>query len=306
MNSILKKLRKIFGESEANHTLNVTPVHNLAEYLEYAAKNTALYQQRWKLELGLCASGVEFTTSGFCFPCKKTVAFKTDFLYSYTNINGKPVPNWRERVLCPDCAMNNRTRASIQLLTETLKARENSRIYLAEQVTPLYAALKTRFTALMGSEYLADKVAFGVVDERGVRNESITKLTFQDHALDYILNFDVLEHVPDVAAALREIYRCLAINGTLLLSVPFMPGEQRTRVRAQINRLGEIEHLMAPQYHGDPIADAGCLCFQDFGWELLDQMRDLGFVDVNMLLYWSDTLGYYGIEQMMITARRAT
>lgn len=33
-------------------------------------------------------------------------------------------------------------------------------------------------------------------------------------------------------------------------------------------------------------------------------MRDVGFVDVNMLLYWSDPLGYYGMEQMMIIARK--
>lgn len=301
---MLRKLRQILGASTTNHILSVTLVRNLAEYLEHAVQNTALYQQRWKQELELCASGVEFTSSGFCFHCKSTVSFTTDFLYSYTNINGKPIPNWRERVLCPNCAMNNRTRASIQLLIETLGAKKNSRIYLAEQVTPLYTALKARFTMLIGSEYLADKVPFGSTDKCGVRNESITKLTFQDRAFDYILNFDVLEHVPDVAAALREIYRCLAINGTLLLSVPFMSGGQSTRVRAQINHTGEIEHLMQPQYHGDPVADAGCLCFQDFGWELLDQMRNLGFVDVNMLLYWSDALGYYGIEQMMITARK--
>lgn len=33
-------------------------------------------------------------------------------------------------------------------------------------------------------------------------------------------------------------------------------------------------------------------------------MRDVGFVDVNILLYWSDPLDYYGMEQMMIITRK--
>ncbi len=301
---MLQTLKKFFGADDPNHRLGVSRVRNLAEYREHAKKNNIVYQRRWQQELQLCAAGVDFTTPGFCYPCKTRVAFRTDFLYSSATVHGKPVPNWRERVLCPKCEMNNRTRASIQLLDETLRAHPQSKVYIAEQVTPLYAALKRRFPALVGSEYLADKVPLGASDARGVRNESITKLTFQDNTFDYILNFDVLEHVPDISAGLLEIYRVLAPNGTLLLSVPFLPGEQNTSVRARINNQGEIVHLMAPQYHGDPIADTGCLCFQDFGWDLLDQMRAIGFNDVNMLLYWSDALGYYGVEQMMITAKK--
>ena len=200
--------------------------------------------------------------------------------------------------------MNNRTRASIQILTQTLAAHRRSHIYIAEQVTPLYGALKKKFKNLIGSEYLGEKVAFGSHDERGVRNESITKLTFSANTFDYILNFDVLEHVPDVSLALHEIHRVLAKNGTLLLTVPFLPGETKTRVRATTNADGSIAHMLEPQYHGDPIADAGCLCFQDFGWDLLDQMRAIGFTHVEMLLYWSAELGYFGVEQMMIVGKK--
>jgi len=200
--------------------------------------------------------------------------------------------------------MNNRTRASIQILEETLQASKLSHIYIAEQVTPLYGALKKRFPNLVGSEYLGDKIVWGEKDARGVRNESITKLTFASNTFDYILNFDVLEHVPDVNSALNEIYRVLKPSGTLLLSVPFLPGEYPTSVRAKLDDDGNLIHLQTPQYHGDPIHEAGCLCFQDFGWELLDQMRAIGFVKVSMLLYWSDLLGYYGVEQMMIVGRK--
>ncbi len=302
---MLQYLRKFFRPQVQQRRLSVTQVRDLAAYQQHAESNALTYRDRWLLELQLAATGSDFATPGFCFPCNRDVQFRTDFLYSSAVVNGKPVPNWRERVLCPECQMNNRTRASIQILDEVLGAKKTAKVYVAEQVTPLYAALKARHPLLIGSEYLGDKVAAGDCDERGVRNESITKLTFPDNGFDYILNFDVLEHVPDVSSGLREIYRTLAINGTLLLSVPFLPGKQTTQIRARLNAIGEIEHLMAPQYHGDPIADAGCLCFQDFGWDLLEQMRELGFVDVRMMLYWSDTLGYYGVEQMMIAGTKS-
>jgi hypothetical protein len=83
-----------------------------------------------------------------------------------------------------------------------------------------------------------------------------------------------------------------------------MPHEQATRVRAKMSQDGVVTHLLPPQYHGDPVSDSGCLCFQDFGWELLDQMRAIGFRRAEMLLYWSDTLGYYGVEQMVISAEK--
>jgi hypothetical protein len=37
---------------------------------------------------------------------------------------------------------------------------------------------------------------------------------------------------------------------------------------------------------------------------LLDQIRAIGFSRAEMLLYWSDTVGYYGVEQMVISAEK--
>jgi SAM-dependent methyltransferase len=163
-------------------------------------------------------------------------------------------------VLCK-CLLNNRTRASIQILEEILGATRSDRIYVAEQVTPLFVTLAKRFPKLIGSEYLAAKVPFGACDERAVRNESVTKLTFQDNSFHYVLNFDVLEHIPNPEEGLREIHPVLAPGGKLLLSVPFLPMRQETQVRAEIAANGNIRHLMEPQYHGDPVSESGCLCF---------------------------------------------
>lgn len=46
------------------------------------------------------------------------------------------------------------------------------------------------------------------------------RLPFRDAAFDRVLAAEVLEHLPDDAAALRELYRVLAPGGLLALSVP--------------------------------------------------------------------------------------
>jgi SAM-dependent methyltransferase len=281
----------------------IVRVHSLAEYETNLRAMESTYRDRWRLELTLCEGGTPFSTVGQCYPCNKQVQFETDFQYSSHMVKGIKIPNWRERVLCP-CLLNNRTRASVHILEQVLGARAAHTLYVAEQVTPLYATLEKRFPRLTGSEYLGNRIPFGETDTRGVRNESITHLTFGDHSFDYVLNFDVLEHIPNPEAGLGEIHRVLKPNGHLLLSVPFLQNQLANQLRARINSSGEVEYLLPPQYHGDPISDAGCLCFQDFGWELLDQMRAIGFRDVAMLLYWSPKYGYYGIEQMIITAKR--
>lgn len=289
--------------SPANHKLMVKTADTLKSYRTHLEANQTSHDARWTQELELARGQIPFTVSGWCYPCQKNVEFRVDFEYSSTRINGSLVPNWRERVLC-SCELNNRTRASIQIIDEILSAKSHHQIYIAEQVTPLYRMLKTRFPNLVGSEYLGGKIPFGRYDDRGVRNESITKLTFPDNTFDIALNFDVLEHIPDPEVGLAEIFRVLKPDGKLLLSVPFMPHEQATRVRAKMAPDGDVTHLLPPQYHGDPVSDSGCLCFQDFGWELLDQMRAIGFRRAEMLLYWSDTLGYYGVEQMVISAEK--
>jgi hypothetical protein len=49
----------------------------------------------------------------------------------------------------------------------------------------------------------------------------------------------------------------------------------------------------------------GSLAFYHFGWELLQCMRALGYVDVRACQYWSRDLGYLGRDQLIFFARRA-
>ena len=62
-----------------------------------------------------------------------------------------------------------------------------------------------------------ENLAFVVMDAE--------RLPFSNGRLNTVLFLEVLEHVPDDAAALCEVHRVLAPGGRLVLSVPVPPGE---------------------------------------------------------------------------------
>ena len=139
----------------------------------------------------------------------------------------------------------------------------------------------------------------------GIRNEDATRLTFADAQFDVVLSFDVFEHVPDFRAAFREACRILAPGGTLLFTAPFDRGSEVTVTRARLSATGAIEHLLEPEYHGDPNGpDGRILCFQHFGWDVISMLAEAGFAHAEGRFLWSRRLGYLGEEQALFLAKK--
>ena len=145
-----------------------------------------------------------------------------------------------------------------------------------------------------GADAVGDDTAGGHINEQGVRHESATSLTFPDASFDRYLSFDVFEHIPDYSKAFKEAARVLRPGGKLVFTVPFNPGLQEHQIRAQVLPDGEIEHILPPEYHGDPMSQAGVLCFQIFGWDILDDLKHSGFETAAAYLYYSRQYGYLG------------
>jgi SAM-dependent methyltransferase len=186
-------------------------------------------------------------------------------------------------------------RASIHLLLWALGPEPRTRIYLTEQITALYRWVKLRFPDAVGSEYLRDGTRRGSFSRRGVRHEDLTALSFPDESFDAVISLEVMEHIPDFRSAFSECARVLKPKGKLLLSVPFHYGPdhiQRARVRVD----GTIEHLLPPEYHGDPLDPHGCLCFHHFGWDVLDFLKAAGFSQATACSIWSKELAYMACE----------
>ncbi|MFZ2726957.1 MAG: class I SAM-dependent methyltransferase [Methylococcaceae bacterium] len=262
-------------------------------YLDFTAFETNL----------LPKTPIDFNVNGFCYVCQKPVDFLVDFKFSRP-INDIATPNWRERLVCPSCRLNNRMRATIHIFEQECQARRNTSIYLTEQTTTLYKWFKQNYSDVYGSEYLGTSIAYGSYNGKGIRNEDITKLSFNDASFDYILSFDVFEHIPDYQAALLQCLRCLKPKGQLLFSVPFIKSAEQTLVRAYIDKNGVLQHLLKPEYHGDPINAEGCLCFYHFGWDIIKVLNEIGFIEVNALLYHSIDYAYLGGEQIIFSATK--
>ena len=276
---------------------------------EYAAAVSAMPEvmaRRREIESSLIPLDRDtFELAAHCAVCGAVERFSCSFMFSTARLpDGRRIPNWREHLDCRRCGFTNRLRACLHVLYQELSPAADARLYVTEQVTPLFDWIRERHPNAVGSEYLGDDFASGEL-VKGVRHEDIQNLSFDDEAFDFILSFEVLEHVPREKRALAELARCLSPSGVLVLTAPFHEDRDSHEVRAVLHEDGTVEHLLPPEYHGNPVdPEGGSLCFRYFGWSLMDDLRDAGFAEAEVLFYWSRNLGYLGDTNAIIVARK--
>lgn len=140
---------------------------------------------------------------------------------------------------------------------------------------PLAAFLRRMARSAALSEYFADAEPGSL--RAGVRCEDVQRLTYADSSFDLVTHTEVLEHVPDDARAFAELLRVLKPGGLMLFTVP-MHGGPQTVERARLVD-GHVVHLLEPVHHLDPLRHEGILAFRDYGSDILDRLRDAGFVE---------------------------
>lgn len=292
--------------SKDHFTMVYNQISSFDEYQQYKIQMEPIYKKRLQIEKLLAMNGKPFEIEGYNGIIQKKVKYSVDFLYSYSEYEGVRLPNWRESCVCSETNLNNRQRATIQFILSRGfgDLLRTGSVYITEQTTPYFQFLKNMNPNIMGSEYLGYDKKPGVVI-KGVRHEDITNLTFKDSLFDMLITNDVLEHVPEYYKAYSEIYRVLKSGGILILTVPFHLDKHEHTIRATLNEDGTINHILPPEYHGDPInPEGGILCFQVFGWKLLDELKEAGFCKVSIYFYWSLVHGFLGREQMVIVGEK--
>jgi len=109
--------------------LEVTRIGSYADYMRYIDRHEKVRMERIAYEKKLIpVVPHEFFLDAFCYVCNKQVKLKVDFLYCHEEGRVK-IPNWRERLVCPSCTLNNRVRATLHIFEQECLPGEYSSIY---------------------------------------------------------------------------------------------------------------------------------------------------------------------------------
>lgn len=249
-----------------------------------------------------------FSFPAYCSVCGYVTTMRLDWRFAANDEASPSIhPAWTETIFCSKCGLNSRMRALVDFLRTKCDLKKIQRAYIAEQVTPLYRKLKQVIPSLIGSEYLGADYRSGTIHldlkhKRRVRHEDLTSLSFPDNTFNLVMTLDVFEHIPNYKKAFAELLRVLSPGGVLVFTIPFFSDMEVTRIRATITSSGDVVHHLPPEFHGNPLSLEGSLCFQNFGWDILSDLRVVGFSDAVAHLYWGPWKGHLGYPLFVFSA----
>jgi len=249
-----------------------------------------------------------FSYPAYCVSCEKVSNIKIDWMFGgWSNTTASIHPAWTETAICETCGLNSRMRALLDFVKRRIEIFTIKRAYIAEETTPMYRKLKKTIPNLIGSEFIAPdipkgkRVSYGRILNR-IRHEDLTDLTFGSNEMDLVITLDVFEHIPNYRKAFSECHRILKSGGHLVFTIPFFFDSESTQIRAYVDEKGTVVNLLPPEIHGNPISKNGSLCFQNFGWDILDELRGIGFINAKACLYWGPWQGHLGFPFFIFNA----
>lgn len=175
--------------------------------------------------------------------------------------------------------MSSRQRAMLDAVLEFLSERSirnnDAKIYGHEATRDFALLMRGRFPKFIGTEYCRTEEECAELFP--IHHGDICDSEFPDASFHLVVSNDVLEHVHDIDAALRETARILKLGRRLLATFPFL-FDRPVGVRFASFVDGEVVHHFEPIYHGNPMdKERGSLVFERPGWDIIDRARQAGF-----------------------------
>ena len=185
-------------------------------------------------------------------------------------------------VRCLSCAASAACMSIVSVLSKVASDISARDAYELSSRGSLFNHLKKNARTLTSSEYFSDLASGEYRD--GVLCQDVQRLSFPDASFDICTSTEVFEHVPDDSKGFSEILRVLRPNGIFVFTVP-LHDQESTAQRALLSSNGEVQHLLPPAYHGDPIRKNGqILVFRDYGRDITEKLRDAGFAKAVILM----------------------
>lgn len=198
-----------------------------------------------------------FQHNGFCPICEENRVFVSENKW------------FRDYLLCSGCLSVPRERAVMRVIAEMKPDWRNLAIH---ESSPSDRATSRKLShscaSYIGSQFDSSLSPGQLHPNKQYRNEDLGSQTFTDESFDIVITQDVFEHLPDPAAAIKEIARTLKLGGVHIASIPLVRKWDSSRIRARQLPTGEMEHILPPEYHGNPVDDKGSLCITDWGYDI--------------------------------------
>lgn len=178
----------------------------------------------------------------------------------------------RNSLISPACPRNGcvtRERAAAAVVTDVAGPRWwAGRVHeIAPSERGLSLWLRQKCRSLTRSGYFPEAPFGTMVGD--LRNEDMEKQTFADGAFGMVIHLDVMEHLFNPFAALRETYRTLSPGGLCIFTAPTEAGRKKSEQVAFLES-GGVRIVGKPEYHGNPQSDKGSLVTWRYGYDLPD------------------------------------
>jgi SAM-dependent methyltransferase len=192
---------------------------------------------------------------GYCPICQKRTLFI------------KFHPWLRDNYKCINCQSIPRWRALIIALNFFYPSWQESEIHESSPGGRSSDFIRKKCKKYSNSFYFPDAQLGSY--KNGNRCENLENTTFDDETFDIFITQDVFEHINHPNLAFKEIARVLKPGGMHFFTVPLYRNLKQTRPRIVENN-GEIQYLLDPVYHDNPIDEKGSLVTVDYGLDLPD------------------------------------
>ena len=268
------KIASLFNAGDYAHSPGFPAMRfaTQAAFEAFAGQAQSPLAARAAYEETLGARAPSLMQSGTCAPCLRATSFTSATAGGVVLRDGRCLPNWRETMAC-DCPdpLNNRQRALLHFV-QAAGVLPWSRLLLLGAPSSLDAKL-----AAMVAELVAMRPYHRAAAAAGGFHLAVSQ--------------DYLQFVPDLPAALAGVCARLQAGGRFMFTVPFQP---RMATSSLLDSNGSAAQIPA-EFHGQS---------HQFGWDLLEMLRQAGFRDASAHFYWSEELGYLGPQNFIFRAVR--
>jgi SAM-dependent methyltransferase len=227
------------------------------------------------------AAPLVYDRAGFCPICAAEVRFQARAAW------------FRDHLYCSGCGSIPRERALALVLERRFPGWRGFAIHESSPADRgISKKLAREAPGYVASQYFPGEPPGATV--RGFRNENLEALSFPDASFDLAVTLDVMEHVNQPDVVLREVSRTLKPGGAYLFTVPTYKGKVASERRAHYRADGSVEHFAEPEYHGNPVDDAGSLVTFHYGYDFAELISAWSGLDVEVVRFHDHRHGVIG------------